>query len=345
MNDKFDINLSQRHNIVLQLLVEEHIRTARTVSSQNISQKMHGAISSATVRNIFNDLERYGLVMQPHISAGRVPTAEGFKYYVMQLMKPRTLTLAEKNTIEQIFEPELGDILGFIEGLSNILAAISKELAVIIAPSEKRQILHRLEIVPIAESKVVIVLITSSGLTKSVIIDSDTPLTTNQINLIEEILNSHLAGLNFSEIRTTIAERLKDIDALRNSLLQKIIRYAKDIFRIKEEYIATSGRNNILSKPEFSDPQKMKKILEIIENLDLLLQQLIPENNTISVEVIVSPPQMNDIGIVATSYFINERLGIIAVIGPKRMNYSKIVNLISFTSQKMQRLCGKENWQ
>ena len=328
-----EIKLSARYEHVLRLLIDEHIRTGASVGSRTISKMLSETLSSATVRNIMQDLEDMGLVRQPHTSAGRVPTTVALRYYITNMMKPKKLTEEEQKTIEKIFLGEFSDILQLLEGLGKILAALSDELGLIIAPAGEELILHRLEIVPLSSTHIVMVLVTKTGLTKSMIMEiPDIPRT--KIENLKERLNQRLSGLKFCEIKTTISERLSDLERLFGSFTTRLIHSAEQIFKMEDEVTALFGRENILRKPEFADPERLRQVMELSEENDILMKCL-PSEIINEVEILIGPPSATELGIVVAKYPIGASHGVLGVIGPTRMDYSRLVELVSFTAQKM----------
>lgn len=325
--------IGPRYEQVLRVLIEEHIKTGRPVGSRTISKRLGGVISPATVRNIMQDLEDMGFVRQPHTSAGRVPTAAALRYYIANMMKPKKLSKKERETIERVFLGDFTDILQLLEDLGKILAALSNELSLIVAPVGEELVLHRIELIPVSSERVVMVLVTRSGLTRSMVMEIP-DMVPRRIEMLGELLNQRLAGLKFSEIKQTITERLADLEKLYGSFTTKLIRSAEEIFRIEEDFTGIFGRENILEKPEFSSPERLRQIMEISERGRLLLECL-PQPMGSDVEVLIAPPPASQLGFVVAGYRIGSGYGLLGVVGPTRMNYPKLVELVSYAAQRV----------
>ncbi|MCD6417928.1 heat-inducible transcription repressor HrcA [bacterium] len=336
MKAKNEKRLSSRFELVLRELINEHIHTGQPVGSRTISKRLGNALSPATVRNVMQDLEEMGFVRQPHTSAGRVPTANALRYYIKFLMKPKRLSTRERQKIEKIFLGEFSDILQLLEGVGKILASISDELGLIVSPSGEELILHRIELIPITSDRLVMVLVTKSGLTRSLMMDIPS-MPRNKLDMIKEGLNQRLSGLKFSEIRKTISERLADLEVLYGSFTTKIIQSAEEIFKMEDEIAALFGRENIVNKPEFSNPDELQEILELFEEDEQLIRCL-PHPVDKGVEVFIGPPAAEQLGMVIANYPIGSSKGILGVVGPIRMDYSKLIELVSFTARKMTEL-------
>lgn len=325
--------LSARFELVLRVLIDEHIKTGAPVGSRTISKRLGRSISAATVRNLMQDLEEMGFVRQPHTSAGRVPTTTALRYYIRHIMKPKRIAPEEERAIEKLFIGEFSDILQLLEGLGKILATLSDELGLIVAPAGEELILHRIEIIPISSTRVVMVLVTKSGLTRSIMMEIPI-IPPKKLEMLKERLNQRLSGLKFSEIRSTIAKRLSDLERMYGSFTTKLIQSVEEIFKIEDEIAILFGRENIIRKPEFADQERLQQVLELCEESDELIKCL-PQSLDSGVEILISPPQAMQLGIVVASYPIGASRGMLGVIGPTRMDYPRLVELVSFASNKM----------
>ncbi len=259
-----DINLSARYAAILHILIDEHIKTGAPVGSERISRLMNMRISPATVRNVMRDLDEMGFLRQPHTSAGRVPTAKAFRYYISNMMKSHRsrLTMEEKEKISRLFTGEFSDILHLLEDVGKILATLSHELSLIVTPTGEELVLHRIELIPLDEKRLVMILVTDSGLTRSIIMEFPDMLG-SRLELLKNNLNRRLSGLKFSEIKRTISQRLADLEEIYGSSMTRLIKYAQEIFHVSDETKAVYGRENILDKPEFSNPEKLRQVMEL----------------------------------------------------------------------------------
>ncbi len=336
MNIESDKKLSSRFELVLRELVNEHIKTGAPVGSRTISKRLGNALSAATVRNVMQDLEELGFVRQPHTSAGRVPTAMALRYFIKFLMKPKRLSSIEQQKIERVFLGEFSDILQLLEGVGKILASISDELGLIISPSGEELILHRIELIPVTSDRLVMVLVTKSGLTRSIMMEIPS-IPKRKLDIVKEGLNQRLSGLKFAEIKRTISERLADLESLYGSFTTKIVQSAEEIFKMEDEVAAVFGRENIIHKPEFSDLEELREVMELFETDDELIRCL-PHPVDSDVEIFVGPPSAEQLGMVIANYPIGSSKGMLGVLGPIRMDYSKIIELVSFTAKKMSNL-------
>lgn len=339
--EKFTANLrlADRLELILRVLVEEHIKSGEPVGSRTISKRLGEALSPATVRNCMSDLEEIGYLWQPHSSAGRTPTASGLKYYITHLMKPDRIASAERRRIEQLFIGEVTDLLLVLEGVGKLLATISCELGLIIAPAGEDIVLHKVEILPVSSARTILVLVTRGGLTRSVVLDFSAGIDLRYMQELSSKLNERLSGATFGEIKLTIAARLMDLERSYGSFASRIIRSANDIFRLEDDVASLFGRDNILRKREFSDPASFEQVLSLFE-LEGGLIKGIPLSRTDDVEINFGEGQFADLCVVSARYFYESVTGTVGVIGPRRMNYARVIDLVSVAST---RLC--QVWQ
>ena len=320
----------------MRVLIEAHILTGNPVGSRTISKKLGGVLSPATVRNMMTDLEEIGFLWQPHTSAGRVPTALAMRYYISHMMKPEKLSPLERKTIERAFLGDFTDLLQLLESIGKILATLSDELGLIVAPTGEELILHKIELIPVTSTRLVMVLIMRSGLTRSIVMDFP-DLESDKLRELGNMLNQRLSGLKFSDIKKSISERLHDLRRLYGDFTSRLIQSAEEIFKLEDEITALFGRDNILKKPEFSDQEKQSQIIELFESNEMILQCL-PQIFSKDVEILIGPPPMTQLGLVMSSYPLGSGQGLLGIVGPRRMNYPKLVELVAFVADKMSKL-------
>ncbi|MCK4573781.1 MAG: heat-inducible transcription repressor HrcA, partial [candidate division Zixibacteria bacterium] len=204
-------NLSQREKEILNNLISYYISTADPVGSRAIANKFAMGISSATIRNTLQDLEELGLVQQPHTSAGRIPTDLGYRVYVDYLLKPEGLTDAEKSRIRESILKEGRGVNEILGQTCRVLSDITHQLGVTIAPRFDEGILRRIELIPVSDEKLMIVVVVQSGLARSVILEIEANISEVSLREVETVLNERLTGLTLGHIKETISERLADV--------------------------------------------------------------------------------------------------------------------------------------
>jgi len=341
-------NLSDREKQVLYNLITHYISSADPVGSRVIANRFSMGISSATVRNTLQDLEELGLVEQPHTSAGRVPTDRGYRLYVDYLLRPEELSASEKELIR-------GSVLKSGRGLSEILGQTSKilgeithQLGVSIAPKFDRGVLKRLELIPITEERLMVVVVVESGLARSIIIEVETAYTERELRDIEQVLNERLSGLKLGEIRQTMAERLGDVKG-EGRLVKLLVDASHTIWTDdRSEGIHLAGAQHLIQHPEFAEVSKISELLRLLENGPAINEFLNETGSETGLVITIGQEnrflEVMNCSVVASSYRVGNISGTIGIIGPTRMPYSKLSSIVDYTARTIsEALAGIEH--
>ncbi|MCJ7507522.1 MAG: heat-inducible transcriptional repressor HrcA [candidate division Zixibacteria bacterium] len=339
-------NLTDREKEILQSLIEHYIATAEPVGSRVIANKYKMGLSPATIRNTLQDLEEMGLVNQPHTSAGRVPTDKGYRIYVDSLLEPEGLTLSERERIEKEITLDYAAVEDLLEQTSHILGIVSKQLGVTIAPRFDQGILTRIDLIPVAEKKILVVLAVKSGLVRSILLEADSPLEGSDLEETKRLLNERLCGLSLGTIRESADQRVGDISSGNPKLVKLFLDSKDSIFSSVEfDQVHLGGTTNILSQPEFKNYDKLKPLISLIEEKKLLAQLFatkgIKEGITVTIGKEIERGEMESCSLVTSRYEAGELGGIIGIIGPTRMRYSKLVSLVDYTAKLLSRILSK----
>jgi len=329
-------NLSKREQEVLANLINYYISTADPVGSRVIANKFKMGISSATIRNTLQDLEELGLVTQPHTSAGRIPTDLGYRVYVDYLLKPEKLTPAEKKYIKKSILKEGQGINAILGQTCRVLSDITNQLGVTIAPKFDEGVLRKINLIPISEERLMVVVVVKSGLARSVIIEVEASFSDNVLHEVESVLNERLSGLTLGQIKKSLSKRLADV-AGNGKLIKLIINAKEKIWsenRSGDIYIA--GTNNLVKKPEFSDLMKISELIKIIEDGKVLsdfLDNAIEEGLFITIGRENKFREIMNCSLVTSQYKIGNISGTIGIVGPTRMAYNKLVSIVEYTAK------------
>ncbi len=336
--------LTNREKEILKYVVENFIRYATPIGSRMLSKKTKLNLSSATIRNIMSDLGDKKLLHTPHTSAGRVPTDKGLRYYVDTLMNKENLKTKEiefiKSQLEEIKNKITEEDYLFKE-TSKILGKISRQLSVVTQPLLNTGIFEKLELVQISSNKVLVVINLKSGFVKTIIMEIDTEVTKPKLEYISSYLNEKLSGLTLKEIRETYSERVGNIRTDEPELFQMFINSIDKIYHEEETggNVYIGGTGEIITQPEFDDPKNFKNIIELTENKDLVVHIFHHLGGEDDTNVNISIGQENEdvllkeYSIICTNYKIGDIKGKLGIIGPRRINYAKMVSLLEYTSK------------
>lgn len=336
-------NLTNREKEVLRYIVENFIRFALPVGSREISKQTDLNLSSATIRNVMSDLEDLDLLETPHTSAGRKPTDKGYRFYVDSLMNKETLNKSEMNFIKSQIEDSKTTVLDnedlFLE-TSRILGKISHQLAVVTQPFLSSGVFEKLELISISSMKILVVLNIKSGYVRTVMMEVESEISRDKLDRLTSFLNEKLQGLTLKEIRETFEERVTDYKYKEPELIQMFINSIDKLYYDEEKgrKIFVSGTGDIITQPEFDDPKNFKSIIDLTEDKNLVVHIFQrPGNRTSEVSISIGSEnpekKLKDYSVVCTTYSFGEIKGNIGIIGPKRMNYKKMVSLIEYTSK------------
>lgn len=339
--------LTQREIQVFNSIVESFVLKAAPVGSRYLAKKYDMHISPATVRNVMNDLEDRGLICQPHTSAGRIPTDKGYRHYVDYLMKVARLTSVQKRSIFDNIRTVSQDIEEILEDSSRVLARISNQLGVVLSPRFYQGILEKIEFVPISEKKIMLILTIKSGLVKTILMEVESTIHRERLTETASILSERLHGLSLKQVKDTLEERLRDPGRGDLGLIRMLIE-SSDRFFTSKVYsdFHCDGTKNIVVQPEFEDQEKMSKILDLVENKEIIIKMLNEQESFDGVSISIGEENkeelMKNCSLITTTYNVGETSGTIGVIGPTRMQYKQIVALVKFMAETLGYLLTKE---
>jgi heat-inducible transcriptional repressor len=340
--------LSEREELVLRYIVQNYILTASPVGSRFLSKRFEEeSISAATIRNVMADLEEKGYITHPHTSAGRVPTDLGYRRYVDGLMSGEHLSIAERVAIESTIDP-VSPPSTYIRETSRLLASITEQLGIVTAPEVLDSVLERIELVQLSSTRLLVVLSLQSRIVRTVTLELHEAIEREQLGPLVQILNERLAGHRVREVRSTVRERLSDVVDERSSPIVRIFFDAADrIFTHGDDQrIHVTPAQSMLKQPEFASPDQVRGIVELIENQEVIVHLLdgrgsieARRGDTVTVEVSIgsehADERLAEFSMITTRYRIGDTAGTIGLIGPKRMNYSRLIAVVDFVASTM----------
>jgi heat-inducible transcriptional repressor len=332
-------NLTAREKKVLQNLITHYIQTADPVGSRVIANKFRMGLSPATIRNTMQDLEEMGLISQPHTSAGRIPTDSGYRVFVNTLLKQEPLTAEEAAKIENMIQRGRKGIDAILGQASKILGEISAQLGITIAPKFEEGVLSRVDLVPVAEGKLLVIVAVETGLARAILMEVESDIGSGELSQMQTVLNERLAGLTLGQIRSTINERLADTQ-FSPRLIRLFIDPEADIWTDQvDEKIHITGTDNLISKPEFADRERLSEFVKFLEEkqslIELIESRSIGEGIVISIGKEISVDRIQGCSIVTSKYRAGDLTGTIGIIGPTRMPYSKLITIVEHTAKSM----------
>jgi heat-inducible transcriptional repressor len=343
------VELNDRERTILRDIINHFLVTANPVGSRNLTKKYNLGLSPATIRNIMSVLEEDGFLDHPHTSAGRVPTEKGYRYYVNSLMDPPILQKEEKEIIRRELKYFTDETDELIQITSTLLSDITNQLAYVTYPKIDTGILEKIQIVQLTTSRILVVITIKSGLVKTITLELKAEINSNHLMFVQRLLNERLTGLTFSEIKRTFVERFKDISENYRPIIRVFIDSADKIFTdlVKSDKAIITGARNILKQPEFVDHNHFNSIIEMIEDRNIIIQ--FSDFNTKNGDIVVKIGSENesdrftDYSTISKEYKIGDVKGTLGIVGPKRMQYSKIIAIVEYVAEILSEYLRKGN--
>jgi len=342
--------LNDREKNILRYVIQQFILTASPVGSRNITKRYDIGFSPATVRNIMSDLEDSGFINHPHTSAGRVPTDKGYRFYVDSLMAVQRLRGSERGLINKSLETNNLDTDELLRMTSSLLSSITHQIACVTYPKLESGIFEKIQIVQLTSTRILVVISIKSGLVKTITLEMNSDLKSSQLESAQQILNERLNGLNLKEIRSTFKERFQDIDINEDQhpiirvFLDSVDKIFKDDTSVEKAYI--TGAKNVIMQPEFESPENFQSVIELIEDKGIIIHILEKSADDESVFISIGSENENqklhDYSFISKKYQLGEISGTLGIVGPKRMEYSKIIAIVDFVAKMMAEILKTE---
>lgn len=327
--------LSERQNKLLKLIVEEYIKTANPVGSTGLCEKLN--CSSATIRNEMADLEEIGYLEKTHTSSGRVPSETGYRYYVDNLMEPKKMTGEDVLKLQTIFDNKQLVLSDVIERSMEIISEITNCTSVVLGASSKENNLKEVQAVPLNDNKVIAIVITDKGHVEHKELNVGN-VSTSEIKKVVELINKLLVGTPLDDVSAKLEFEIKPIIGnyvKSHETLYQAFYNAFNEFSYKS-HMHMAGRTNLLDYREFDNVSKVKEILNKFDD-DSMVKKIEADDNDINVYIGHENNFDDDVSVIKTKYIVNGEEGTIAIVGPKRMDYERVVSLLEFIKQNIER--------
>ncbi len=342
------MELNERKLKILEAIITDYIHLGEPVASRTIAKKHNLGISSATIRNEMSDLEDMGLIAQPHTSAGRIPSDKGYRLYVDQLIKKEEVPYAEIDVLREVVSKNIDKIEFLMKETAKIVSLITNHVTFITGPKGANIIVKQIQVMPVDSEKILLVVVTNSDVVKNKMISIDVEVEVNYLYNLSILLNNIFVGKTIDEINK---ETIDDLKEKLNNDLDILIPVLDGLINILKSEdtteIYTSGVNNILSHPEFSNIDEAKKIFKALEERELLVTLLGDEADE-NIQILIGSEnnieQMKSCSIVRSTYSAeNGSYGKIGIIGPTRMDYTKILNTMDSVTKSISEILKSDN--
>lgn len=337
------MGMDERKFRILQAIIDDYILTAVPVGSRTISKKYDMGLSSATIRNEMSDLEELGYLDQPHVSAGRIPSAKAYRLYVDQLLKTGRLRTDSDTALRAHFGGRVRQMEDVMDRAAQVLSNLTNYTAVVLPPTGSQPKIRNIQLVSVSDNAALAVIVTDAGVVRDAVIRVSEELDQDALYSVSRTLTDELAGKTLQEAVDRMPEIIHGMQS-QAELLEGL----EDAMHTRQQdshpHVAIGGTSNMLSYPEYSDMEKARSFLSLMETRDRLAD-IIGQNGEMAFTVRIGPetgvPEMADCSIVTATYTAgNGQQGTIGVIGPTRMQYSRVLSIMNTMGQQLSEMFG-----
>ncbi|MGN0402585.1 MAG: heat-inducible transcriptional repressor HrcA [Acetatifactor sp.] len=347
---RFQVELDERKKKILQAVIRNYLETGEPVGSRTISKYTDLNLSSATIRNEMADLEEMGYIIQPHTSAGRIPSDKGYRLYVDAMMEEKNREVVEMNELLVQRQDKMETLL---KQIARVLAQNTQYATMISAPQTKRNKLKFIQLSRVDAGQLLAVIVIEGNVIKNNILNVQEELSDETILKLNILLNTNLNGLTIDEINLGIISMMKQQAGVHGAIVSEVIDAVAEAIRAEEDLeIYTSGTNNIFRYPELADQQRASELINTFEEKQLLgelLQETTAgnENENTGIQVYIGEEtpvhSMKDCSVVTATYELGDGMkGTIGIVGPKRMDYDKVVGTLRTIQTQLDELYRKK---
>jgi len=336
------MEMDERKQRILKAIVQDYIATAEPVGSRTISKKAELGVSPATIRNEMADLEEMGLIEQPHTSAGRIPSDQGYRYYVDYLMDPMILNEEEKQNINQEISQRLNEVQEVIEYTGKLISQVTCLTSLVLGPKSRNSVLKRLYFLPYEPGKAIMVTVKENGTVENNIVDIGHDTTPEELQILANIFNDKMSGTRVQDLKRGLINEIYSELSRKRRMIDGMMGILERMFEDKDgdstERVYLGGTLNMLNQPEFRDLNKVKNLFSVFEENSKLKELLSQEDKGVNITIGAENPNQvfKDCSVISATYHINgKQIGSIGVLGPTRMDYSKAITIVDYMTRSL----------
>lgn len=341
------MELNDRKKIILQTVIQQYLETGEPVGSRTISKSSGLTLSPATIRNEMADLEELGYILQPHTSAGRIPSDLGYRFYVDSLMEEKQQEVAQMKDLMLEKADKMEQIL---KQAAKVLATSTNCATMVTAPSYNKNRLKFIQLSKVENNQIIVVVVLEGNIIKNELITISKEMNEESILSLNLLLNTHLTGMVVEEINLGLVATLKEQAGIHSHVVNEVLDIVGNVIRVDESLeVYTSGATNVFKYPELRENEKASEILGVFEEKQQLAQLVTQKlsNNKEGIQVYIgnesSVDSMKDCSVITASYQLSEEMqGVIGIVGPKRMDYESVMNTLKTLKQELDNIYHKK---
>ena len=327
------MKLNQREKEILKKTIEDYISFGTPISSQSLHNNYFNQLSAATIRNSLAKLEQAGMLKSIHTSSGKVPTDNGYRYYVDSLIAENTSTIQEYDNIAQKLSDASDNLEDLLQATAYMLGKISRLFSMVIISKQQKNILNEIELLHLSSERIMLVLGLDSGFIRSIVLNLNVTINNSSLKFINEALKDRLLGLSLDEIQSSIKERLKESQYFDHEIVQILVQDPNKHFKISgEKLVYTSPFYQLLDYPEFHEINKLKTLMSYIHDKSMeeyFNKYLLDGGNSIIIGKEIGDSNFNNCSIISEPFENNNINGQMLVLGPKRIPYKNIKRILT----------------
>ncbi|HCX65122.1 MAG TPA: heat-inducible transcription repressor HrcA [Eubacteriaceae bacterium] len=332
---------------ILRSIIQDYIQTAEPIGSRTIAKKYDIGISAATIRNEMSDLEEMGFLLQPHTSAGRIPSQKAYRLYVDELMDKSDLSEELKNEIRKSYQDHVEEMDKAIKHTANVISRLTSYTSVVSLPQMEALNFKHVQLIPIVDEKVIMVVVTKENIVKHYEFKLSRKVNDGELQKMSNILNHVVKDKSFKNVGVGLSKKIDSLTMEENTMLQEIVMVFKEILLEKSDNkVYSNGITNILDYPEFNDVVKAKEFLKLLEKKNKIAD-ILTKVSTGDLNVVIGSENIvqafRDCTLITATYRLEgETIGSIGVVGPVRMNYEHVISVMDFLGQELNKQLNDE---
>lgn len=337
--------LTERQKMILTAIVDDYIRSAEPVGSRSISKRGIVGYSPATIRNEMSDLEEMGYLEQPHTSAGRIPSQSGYRYYVDNLIQLGFISNEELGMIRTFFAEKINMTEQIVQQVAMILSNLTNYTSIVLGPEVFNATLRHIQLIPLNQETAVAIIVTNTGHVENRTVSIPPKLPMSQLEVLVNILNAKLKGVPLLQLRSKLYTEIASELRLHVNKYEEILHVLEDLLESDhDEKVYHSGMTNMLNQPEFKDVEKVRTIFDLFDQSHELAKLLSNSQEGIQVKIGAENHMeaMSHCSLITATYMIEgQSIGTIGVLGPTRMDYGRVINILDYLSKDLSLIYAK----
>ena len=331
--------LTPRAASLLRTLVGMHIREGQPVGSKALHVESGMSVSTATIRNVMSDLEERGLLSSPHTSAGRIPTAQGYRLFVDSLLQTSPIDASALQALKHELNPNRTSS-DLIASASNLLTQVTAQAGIVTVPRPTASQLRQIEFLPLSDSRVLVILVVNEREVQNRVIELSRPLSEEQLKVAAELINQRYAGNNLSEVKRMLVAEMADARTRIDEQLEAALQVAKDAMEpedAQEEYVV-AGESRLIQQAGANDMDKLRELFDAFERKRDLVELLDRCSRADGIQIFIGEEAgyevLGDFSVITAPYAQGTQpVGVLGVIGPTRMAYDRVIPLVDITAR------------